>query len=66
MLSEQQLQRIAEQTYWVERNRDDVIYHPEHEGIYLFDRDNISIGQFQVLKVTDNTENGMQAMAVAL
>ena len=66
MLSEQQLQRISQQVYWVEEMRIDVEYHPRLGKVYFYDLNNEPLGQFQVLKVTDNTENGMQAMAVAL
>ena len=57
---------LSEQVYWVEESRKDVKYHPQKDNIYDYNPENPSIGQFQVLKVTDNTENGMQAMAVAL
>ena len=56
---------LAEQSYWVEEGRDNVDYHPNDGKIYYFNGKNNKLGQFQVLKVKDNTENGMQAMAVA-
>ena len=66
MLSERQLKELSEQVYWVEEFRSDVDYHPDIGNIYAYNRQDMALGQFQVLKVTDNTENGMQAMAVAL
>ncbi|MGV3007247.1 hypothetical protein [Streptococcus pluranimalium] len=65
LITEEQYNWLAEQSYWIEENRSDVRYHPEVEKTYYFDPDKPSLGQFQVLKVKDNTENGMQAMAVA-
>ena len=51
--------------YFNEENRSDVRYRPEAEKTSYFSPEKPSLGQFQVLKVKDNTENGMQAMAVA-
>ena len=65
LITEEQYNWLAEQSYWIEENRSDVRYHPEAEKTYYFDPEKPSLGQFQVLKVKDNTDNGMQAMAVA-
>ncbi|EMC16399.1 hypothetical protein SMU108_09588, partial [Streptococcus mutans M230] len=56
---------IADQSYLVEEGRDDVDYHPQEHKNYYYNKDKKSLGQFKVLKVVDNTSNGMQAMAVA-
>lgn len=65
MITEKQYQSIAEQVYWVENKRNDVKYHPKEGMIYHYDLENEGIGKFKVLKVEDNLESGMQAMAVA-
>ncbi|BBA92797.1 SA1320 family protein [Streptococcus ruminantium] len=63
-VTDEQYKWLAEQSYWVERVRDDVAYHPEKEKKYFFNGKDNSLGQFKVLKVEDNPTNGMQAMAV--
>ncbi|WP_155997456.1 hypothetical protein [Streptococcus ruminantium] len=65
-VTDEQYKWLAEQSYWVERVRDDVAYHPEKEKKYFFNGKDNSLGQFKVLKVEDNPTNGMQAMAVAM
>jgi len=64
MVTDEQFNRLAEQSYWVEENRNDVPYLPEEGIIYNYSDENPSLGQFQVLSVEDNPTNGMQAMAV--
>ena len=59
-MNDWQYKWLSEQVYWVEGFRKDVKYHPTQGEAYPFDLENIKLGQFQVLKVTDNTENGMQ------
>ena len=65
IMNDWQYKWLSEQVYWIEEIREDVPYHPTQSEIYPYNAKNIKIGQFQVLKVTDNTENGMQGMAVA-
>ncbi|NQM14040.1 hypothetical protein HO422_08035 [Streptococcus suis] len=65
MSTDIQTKWLAEQAYWVERNREDVEYHPSEGNRYDFEPKNPNLGQFQVLKAVDNPKNGMQAMAVA-
>ena len=65
-MNDWQYQWLSEQAYWVEESRKDVPHHPRLGKVYFYDLNNEPLGQFQVLKVIDNTENGMQAMAVAL
>ncbi|HEL2031951.1 TPA: hypothetical protein U1164_001406 [Streptococcus suis] len=65
MSTDIQTKWLAEQAYWVERNREDVEYHPCEGNRYDFEPKNPTLGQFQVLKAVDNPINGMQAMAVA-
>ena len=64
-ITEEQYKWLAEQYYWVEKVRDDVDYRPEKGKKYFFNGKDNRLGQFKVLKVEDNTANGMQAMAVA-
>lgn len=64
-MNEQQLLQLADKVYWVDSNKSKKEYTPLEEKIYYFDKDNPNLGQFQVLKVEDNVENGMQAMAIA-
>ena len=64
-ITEEQYKWLAEQSYWVEKVRDDVDYHPEKGKKYFFNGKDNRLGQFQVLAAEDNTANGMQAMAVA-
>ena len=64
-MNDWQYKWLFEQVYWVERARDDVEHHPEVNEVYKYNKYDNSLGEFKVLKVTDNTENGIQAMAVA-
>ncbi|AND79408.1 hypothetical protein [Streptococcus pantholopis] len=65
MITEEQTRWLVDKVYWVEEARDDVDYHPKEDKTYFFSRDKEELGQFKVLKVKDDTDNGMQAMAVA-
>ena len=65
LITEEQYNWLAEQSYWIEENRSDVRYRPEAEKTSYFSPEKPSLGQFQVLKVKDKTSNSMQAMAVA-
>ncbi|MGV3007249.1 hypothetical protein [Streptococcus pluranimalium] len=65
MVTEKQYRWIADHVYSVDHNKHDGQYTKIKEKTYYFDRRNKNLGQFQVLKVEDNTDNGMQAMAVA-
>ncbi|HFI0140321.1 TPA: hypothetical protein ACGOR2_001439 [Streptococcus suis] len=65
MSTDIQTKWLAEQAYWVEKNREYVEYHPSEGNRYDFEPKNPTLGQFQVLKAVDNPTNGMQAMAVA-
>lgn len=64
-ITDEQYKWLAEQSYWVEEDREDVRYHPEEGELYNYNPQNKALGQYQVLKVEDNTAKGMQAMAVA-
>ena len=65
-ITEEKINWIAEQSYWVEKNRNDVMYHPTEGEEYYYNPDNVELGKFKVIsKPVDNTSNGMQAMAVA-
>ncbi|BAW17349.1 hypothetical protein D8895_10970 [Streptococcus sp. BCA20] len=62
---EQQHGWLSEQAYWVDKGKSDVKYHPVEGKTYNLNPDDKPLGQFKVLKVVDNTSNGMQTMAVA-
>ena len=65
-ITEEKINWIAEQSYWVEKKRNDVMYHPKEGEKYYYNPDNVELGKFKVIsKPIDNTSNGMQAMAVA-
>ena len=65
-ITEEKINWIAEQSYWVEKKRNDVMYHPKEGEEYYYNPDNVELGKFKVIsKPVDNTSNGMQAMAVA-
>ena len=65
MRSTEQLNLLSEQSYWVDRGKKNVEYHPKEDEYYYYNYKDRSLGQFKVLKVSDNQINGMQAMAVA-
>ncbi|MGT2667317.1 hypothetical protein ACVRYP_08410 [Streptococcus rifensis] len=65
MTTDEQNKWLAEQSYWVDSQKEGVNYRPEEGKQYPYNPDNPSLGQFQVVAVEDNTDNGMQAMAVA-
>ena len=65
-ITEEKINWIAEQSYWVEKKRNDVMYHPKEGEEYNYNPDNVELGKFKVISnPIDNTANGMQAMAVA-
>ena len=65
-ITEEKINWIAEQSYWVEKKRNDVMYHPTEGEEYYYNPDNVELGKFKVIfNPIDNTSNGMQAMAVA-
>ncbi|MGT2950104.1 hypothetical protein BU202_02855 [Streptococcus cuniculi] len=63
--TDEQLNLLSQQSYWVDSSRSDVKYHPKVGKDYYYNYKDKSIGRFRVLKVADNQTNGMQAMAVA-
>ena len=62
---DEQYRWLSEQSYWVDKGKSDVKYHPVEGKTYNLNPDDKPLGQFKVLKVVDNTSNGMQTMAVA-
>ena len=65
-ITEEKINWIAEQSYWVEKKRNDVMYHPTEGEEYYYNPDNVELGKFKVIfNPIDNTSNGMQAMTVA-
>ena len=65
-MNDEQLSFLAEQSYWVEKGRDDTPYVPKKNEIYYYNPDNPELGQFKVLEIHDNKDsNGMQSMAVS-
>ncbi|MHC5280588.1 hypothetical protein ACYRFT_10025, partial [Listeria kieliensis] len=65
MLSNEKNRWLAEQSYWVDNKKDNKPYTPKKGEQYYYDSDNPKLGKFEVLKVKNNSNNGMQAMAVA-
>ncbi|MBC2369902.1 lipase [Listeria booriae] len=65
MTTEQDFNRFANLSYWVDKGKEDVPFHPKKNTI-LTPKSIKGLSQsYKVLKVEDNTKNGMQAMAVA-
>ncbi|MDG3132833.1 hypothetical protein MKL26_07365, partial [Streptococcus suis] len=65
MISDKQNSRLAEYSYWLDSSRQDIDYPIEENRTYYFEKNSSSLDQFKVLKIEDNTSNGMQAMAIA-
>jgi len=65
MLSDYKLKQISDISYWVDSKKKDKEYTPKENNVYYYDSKKPYLGSFQVIKVEDNQENGMQAMAVA-
>ena len=60
-ITEEKINWIAEQSYWVEKKRNDVMYHSKEGEEYYYNPDNIELGKFKVIsKPVDNTSNGRQ------
>lgn len=65
-MNSEQIQWIAEQSYWVDSGRDDKPYVPQQGETYYYNEKDRKLGQFKVLETHDNEDgNGMQAMAIA-
>ena len=65
MLTEEQLKNISDRVYHLDSSRKDFEPDLKVNSLANFDFDNPDIGKYKILKVEDNQENGMQAMAVA-
>ncbi len=65
MLTEEQLKNISNRVYNLDSSRKDFEPDLKVNSLANFDIDNPDIGKYKILKVEDNQENGMQAMAVA-
>ena len=65
MLTEEQLKNISDTVYLLDSSRKD--FRPDlRTNVSIdFDSDKPNLGKYKILKVEDNQENGMQAMAVA-
>ena len=65
MISEQNYRKLAEVSYWVDSKKEDKPFTPKLRTNLTSQKIKGLSQNFQVLKVKDNTFNGMQAMAVA-
>ena len=65
MLTEEQNRYVSDQVYLLDSSRADKDKRLIENKILSFEDKKPYLGSFQVLKVEDNQENGMQAMAVA-
>lgn len=65
MLTEEQLKNISDTVYLVDSSRNDFRPDLRTNASIDFDSDKPNLGKYKILKVEDNQENGMQAMAVA-
>ena len=65
MLTEEQNRYVSDQVYLLDSSRADKDKRLIENKILSYDDKKPYLGRFQVLKVEDNQENGMQAMAVA-
>ncbi|MBC2266168.1 hypothetical protein HCB37_16830 [Listeria booriae] len=65
MTTEKDLNRLADTSYWVDKGKENIPFNPK-KGTILTPKTIKGLTQsYKVLKVEDNTKNGMQAMAVA-
>ncbi|MFB1052281.1 hypothetical protein [Paraliobacillus sp. JSM ZJ581] len=65
MVTNEEYKILSNISYWIDSNRNDVPFAPEQEGV-LNSKDLKGLSKnCKILKVEDNTDNGMQAMAVA-
>ena len=51
-ITEEKINWIAEQSYWVEKKRNDVMYHPKEGEEYYYNPDNVELGKFKVISKT--------------
>ena len=65
MLTEEQNRLISNQVYLSDSSREDRDEELTENATRHFDYKNEYLGRFKILKIEDNQENGMQAMAVA-
>ena len=65
MLTEEQLNNVSNRVYNLDSSRKDFEPDLKVNSLANFDIDNPDIGKYKILKIEDNQENGMQAMAVA-
>ncbi|TFJ41911.1 hypothetical protein CKN73_04560 [Carnobacterium divergens] len=64
-MNDAELRWLAEQAYWVDSLKNNKPYTPKEGNSYYYNSKNPNMGKFEVLKIKNNVENGMQAMAVA-
>ena len=65
MLTDRQNRIIADEVYRIDSSREDYRELNPGDIIFSYDENQNIIGKYEVLKVEDNQDNGMQAMAVA-
>ena len=64
MLIEEQLKNISDKVYLLDSSRND--FRPDlRTNLSIdFDYDKPNLGKYKILKIEDNQENGMKAMAI--
>ena len=65
MLTDEKNKSISDQVYQLDSFRKDYKGGLEENSIQPYDLSNPQLGSYKILKVEDNQDNGMQAMAVA-
>lgn len=65
MLTEQQNNIISDQVYKFDSSKKNHEVFDINDSVYEFDPEKKYLGSYKIIKVEDNQENGMQAMAVA-
>lgn len=65
MLTEEQNRFVSDQVYLLDSSRADRDEELIENAIVQFDDEKPFLGSYKILKIEDNQENGMQAMAVA-
>ena len=65
MLTEEQNRYVSDQVYLLDSSRKDRDEDLIENAIVRFDDEKPNLGSYKILKIEDNQENGMQAMAVA-
>ena len=65
MITEEQSKSVSDQVYLLDSGHPDWDQSLLEGTVHYYNESNKKLGQYQILKVEDNQDNGMQAMAVA-